>query len=451
MTTATADSTGAAGPLNKIQVLSWSLWDFGSAAFNAVLVTFIFSVYLVDSVGAEITDPFSSAQWLSIGLAAAGVLVAAVTPVLGQRADLRGTRRRSVAVWTYLTVVLMAALFFVRNDAEWYFFLGVAILALASVTFEFAEVNYFAQLPQISTKNTVGTISGFGWALGYVGGIVLLLICYVGFVAGEGETRGLLSLPVDGGMNIRLVAVFAAVWFGLSAVALLVTVPEISPSGEEPDSFTGSYRRLFREIGQLWRVDRNAIYFLISSAIFRDGLAGVFTYGAILGVSVYGLAPADVLIFGIAANVTAAAGAAVGGLLDDRLGPKTVIAGSLLALIASGTTMFFLDGQLAFWICGLLLCLFVGPAQSASRSFLVRVSPAGRDGQMFGFYATTGRAISWMSPLAFFLFVSLGGGDRWGVLGIVFILAVGLLALLRVRQPGLDERRERTAKVVAGA
>lgn len=435
--------------VNKIQVLSWSLWDFGSAAFNAVLVTFIFSVYLVDSVGAHITHPFTAAQWLSLGLATAGVVVAGVTPVLGQRADLRGTRRRSVTVWTYVTVVLMAVLFFVRNNADWYFFLGLTVLAVASVTFEFAEVNYFAQLSQISTRNTVGKISGFGWASGYVGGIFLLLLCYVGFVAGDGTTRGLLGIPVEGGLNIRLVAVMAALWFGLSAIALILTVPEITPSGEKRDSVAGSYRRLFHELAQLWRADRNAIHFLIASAVFRDGLAGVFTYGAILGVSVYGLAPADVLIFGIAANVTSALGAAIGGFLDDLLGPKPVIMGSLLALIISGTTMFFLDGPLAFWICGLLLCLFVGPAQSASRSFLLRVSPSGRDGQMFGFYATTGRAISWLSPVAFFLFVSIGGGDdRWGVLGIVTILALGLLVMLRVHEPDFTARTVRAEHVL---
>lgn len=435
--------------LNKCQVLSWSLWDFGSAAFNAVLVTFIFSVYLVDSVGADITAPFTAAQWLSVALGAAGVGIAAITPVLGRRADLKGTRRRSVVLWTYVTVALMAALFFVRNDAPGYFWLGLVILAVASVTFEFAEVNYFAQLTQISTKKTLGKVSGFGWALGYVGGIALLLLCYVGFVAGEGDTRGIFDIPTDGGLNIRLVALLAAAWFGLSALSLMFTVPEIKPSGEENATFLDSYRHLFHEMRLLWEVDRNAIFFLIASAVFRDGLAGVFTYGAILGVSVYGLSPGDVLIFGIAANVTAAIGAMVGGLLDDLFGPRLVIIASLFALITSSGVMFFLDGPTAFWICGLILCFFVGPAQSSSRTFLVRVSPEGRDGQMFGFYAMTGRAISWMAPIAFFVFVFLGGGeDRFGILGIASILLIGLLLMLRVRQPALAERTDRRAKLL---
>ena len=156
----------------KTQVFAWAMWDFGSAAFNAVLVTFIFSVYLVDSVGADISGPLTSSQWLSVALAVAGVTIAAVTPVMGQRADIKGTRKQSVGIWTFTTVALMLAMYFVRNDADWYFWLGLVLLAVGSVTFEFAEVNYYAQLSQISTEKTVGRVSGFGWAMGYVGGII---------------------------------------------------------------------------------------------------------------------------------------------------------------------------------------------------------------------------------------------------------------------------------------
>lgn len=423
-------------------VLAWGLWDWGSAAFNAVLVTFIFAVYLTDSVGQNVTGLFTPAQYYGFAIGMAGALIAVLTPVMGQRADLRGTRRRSLGIWTFLTVTLMASLFLVRDDAAFYFWLGVLIMAVASITFEIAEVNYFAQITQISTPETVGRVSGFGWSMGYVGGIVLLLACYFGFVAGEGETRGLLNLPTEGGLNIRLVAVFAALWFAVSALPVLFRVPEIRPSGEQADSFLGSYRRLFRDLKSLWQEDRNAVYFLLSSAVFRDGLAGVFTFGAILAVSVYGLSAGDVLLFGVAANVTAALGSVLGGWLDDRLGPKPVIFGSLGIMIAVGVILLFVDGPRGFWVFGLILCTFVGPAQSAARSFLSRVAPEHRAGQMFGLYAMTGRAVSWLAPVAFSAFVFLGGGDdRYGILGIVTVLAVGAALLTRVRDPHTGTRR----------
>ncbi|HZK32651.1 MAG TPA: MFS transporter [Corynebacterium sp.] len=425
-------------------VVAWGLWDWGSAALNAVLITFIFSVYLTDSVGQTIGDSVTvlgveisatPAQWYGWAMAAAGVAIALVAPVMGQRADVRGTRRRSLGVWTGVTVALMAGLAFIRNDDQLYFWLGITVLAVASVTFEIAEVNYFAMLRQISTRATVGTVSGFGWAMGYFGGIVLLLACYLGFVAGEGETRGALGLPVAGGVNIRMVALFAAVWFFLFALPVLFRVPEIPPTGEPKTGFRESYRTLFRDLGELWRSDRNSVYFLISSAVYRDGLAGVFTFGAILAVSVYGFAPGDVLLFGVAANVVSALGALAGGWLDDKLGPKPVILFSLGAMIAAALTLFFVSGPTMFWVFGLVLCLFVGPAQSASRTFLTRVSPADRDGQLFGLYATTGRAVSWMTPLMFGWFVGWFGGDRAGIIGIGVVLLVGALLLLRVRSP----------------
>ncbi len=428
-------------------VTAWALWDLGSAAFNAVLVTFIFSVYLTDSVGATIDSRFTPTQWYGWAMGAAGVAIALITPIMGQRSDRRGTRKRAVGMWTYVTVALMLCLFLIRNDDQLYFWLGLAIMGLASITFEFAEVNYFAQLRQVSTKDTVGRVSGFGWAMGYFGGIVVLLLCFVGFVAGEGGTRGLFDIPVEGGLNIRLVAVFAAAWFAVSAIPLLIRVPEIAPApGAAPTGVVEQYRQLWRDIRALWRADSNALRFLIASAIFRDGLAGVFTFGAVLAVSVYGLSTSEVLIFGVGANIVAALGAVVGGLLDDRIGPKPVILGSLVLMIAIAVTLFFVEGPDGFWIFGLLLCLFVGPAQSAARSFLARATPPAHEGQMFGLYATTGRAVSWLSPIMFGLFVSLAGGDdRGGILGIGLVLLIGALLLIPVKDPVRDLPVEKPA------
>ncbi|APT91936.1 membrane protein [Corynebacterium phocae] len=418
---------------DRLTVLSWALWDWGSAAFNAVLVTFIFAVYLTDSVGKQIDSQFTPAQWLSLSLTLAGLVIFAVTPVLGQRSDRKGTRRRELALWSAVTFVIMASLFFIRNDAPVYFWLGLAGMALGSISIQFAEVNYFAQLNQVSTESNVGRISGLGWSAGYFGGIVLLLICYFGFVSGDG---GLLGLSTEGGWNIRLVALVAALWFGLSAIPVIARVPEITPSGEPVGSFTDSYRELFRSLRELWEDDRNALYFLFASAVFRDGLSAVFSFGAVLGVSVYGLSSGDVLIFGVAANVAAALGAVVGGLIDDRIGPKIIIMTCLFILTAMAGVMYIAHGPTAFWICGIILCLCVGPAQSSARAFLARVAPVGREGQMFGLYATTGRAVSWLTPLLFGVFVSLmGQGDRGGVLAIGAVLLVGALILIPVRDP----------------
>lgn len=418
---------------DRLTVAAWALWDWGSAAFNAVLVTFIFSVYLTDSVGQQIESQFTPAQWLSWSMAVAGLVIFAVTPIMGQRSDRLGTRRRALGFWSLLTFLVMASLFFIRNDAPLYFWLGLAGLAVGSVTIQFAEVNYFAQLNQVATEDNVGRVSGLGWSAGYFGGIVLLLVCYFGFVAGEG---GALGLSTEGGWNIRLVALLAALWFGVSSIPVMLRVPEIAPSGNTTGGVAASYRELWRTLRSLWSEDRNAFAFLFASAIFRDGLSAVFSFGAVLGVSVYGLSPGDVLMFGVAANIAAALGAVVGGLIDDHVGPKAIILTCLAILTTMAGVMYVAQGATAFWICGLILCLCVGPAQASARGFLARVAPPGREGELFGLYATTGRAVSWLTPFLFGVFVSvIGQGDRGGVLAIGLVLLLGALVLIPVKDP----------------
>ncbi|MDO4761033.1 MAG: MFS transporter [Corynebacterium sp.] len=418
---------------DKTTVLCWALWDMGSAAFNAVLVTFVFSVYLISSVGENINSRFSASSWYSLAIAAGGIAIALLAPVLGQRSDARGTRRKSVRRWTTVTFLLMLTLFFIRDDAPMYFWVGISIMAIASVTYELAEVSYFAMLNQISTEKNVGRISGFGWSLGYFGGIILLAICYFGFIAGDG---GLFAFPTEGGFNVRMVAIFAAAWFIIFCLPVMFRVPEVPPN---PSIMSGgvktSYVELFRTIATLWRKQRSSVFFLISSAIFRDGVAAVFTFGAILAVSVFGLSASDVLVFGIAANLIAGFGALGAGYLDDKFGPKPVILVSLVSMVITAGILFVVEGPKNFWIFGLILCLFVGPIQSSSRTFLSRMAPAGHEGQMFGLYATTGRAVSWLAPLAFTAFVWIFGTDRAGILGIGLVLLAGAGVLIFVREP----------------
>jgi len=199
--------------------------------------------------------------------------------------------------------------------------------------------------------------------------------------------------------------------------------------------FAGAYRTLWREVRSEWRRDRNVIYYLLASAVFRDGLTGIFAFGAVLGVSVYGVSQADVLIFGVCVSVVAAVGAAAGGLLADRAGPKPVITCSLAAMLAVALVLLNGSGTLVFWVCGLALCLFVGPILASARALMLRLAAPGKAGVAFGLYTTTGRAASFLAPWMFFTFVDLFGTDRAGLGGLCVVLAAGLLAMLAVRVP----------------
>lgn len=438
--------TAVGHPGDRGGVIAWSLWDWGSAAFNAVITTFVFSVYLVDGVGDDLPGRISASSWLGWSLGAGAVVIAVIAPALGRRSDAGGHRKRALVVLTLAVVALTATLFFVKDDYHYLWF-GLLVLSVATVLFELASVPYFAMLRQVSTPDNVGRVSGLGWAFGYLGGIVLLLICYFGFIAGDGDTRGLLGITTDDGLYIRVIALLSALWFLVFALPLFFKVPEL-PAEASPVSERGSivdaYRDLWRDIRRMWHEDRQTLKFLVASAFYRDGLAGVFTFGAIIAVSVYGIDKADVLLFGVAANVIAAAGAFGAGRVDDKIGPRPVIIGSLVAMLAAGTVLLFVSGPLMFWIFGLILCTFVGPAQSASRTFLTRITDVGKEGQNFGLYAMTGRAVSFLAPTLFGLFAAVGGDDRWGIVGIMLVLALGLFLLLQV-----PARIEDRARVVA--
>ncbi len=215
-----------------------------------------------------------------------------------------------------------------------------------------------------------------------------------------------------------------------------------------------------RRIKAIYRTSPHTIYFLLASAVFRDGLAAVFTFGGIIAAGTFGFELKDVIFFAIFGNVVAAVGAVLGGFLDDRIGPKAVIIGSLVGLLAAGTVILVLGngnhsffgmdwaGTTTFWIFGLFLCLFVGPAQSSSRAYLARLAPHGESGELFGLYATTGRAVSFLAPALFTLCIAVaaplvepGEAQRWGILGIMVVLLAGPAAPAPGQGPGQDRNR----------
>lgn len=446
-----AASTAVPHATNRRAVRAWALWDWGSAAFNAVVTTFVFSTYLASSLFVDpavvaaadgnTDDPAlvralaENASLVGVALMIAGIAVAALAPVLGQRSDGTGRRKLWLGINTGVVVLAMAAMVFVEGLPA-YLVLGATLLAVGNVFFEFASVNYYAMLTQVSTRENIGRVSGFGWGMGYVGGIVLLLILLVLFIQnfGDPDAGGLLAVPEDGGLNIRLAVLASAVWFAAFAIPVLLRVPEVPAQRRNVRvGFFRSYAVLWGTLRSLWRDSRQVLLFLAASAVFRDGLAGVFTFGAIIAAQVFGFSSTEVLYFAVAANVVAGISTMVSGRLDDRFGPKRVITIALIGLIVAGTAVLFIGtSQAAFWVAGLLLTMFVGPVQSASRSFLARVTPEGREGEMFGLYATTGRAVSFLAPGLFALFVGITGDTRLGILGIVLVLAAGLALLIPV-------------------
>lgn len=432
-----ADSAVAPSP-PRSKIAAWALWDCGSTGLNAIVATFVFSVYLTGTVGVGLPGDTSPASWLGRALTVSGLAVAFLAPIIGVVVQVPRRRRVALTVLTGLAVTFTASMAFIRADPS-YLAAGLALLALTAACGDLASVPYNAMLRQLSTPQTAGRISGLGWAAGFTGSVLLLLLIYTGFIMGDGPTRGLLQVSAEDGWNVRAAMLMAAGWLSVLALPLLWTAHTLGggagDDGDSPGVF-GAYRRLWADLRAEWRRDRNFVYYLLVSAVFRDGLAGIFAFSAVLGVSVYGISQADVLVFGVIASTIAAVGAILGGRLDDRIGAKPVIVASLSALLAVGVALLALSGPVVFWVCGLGLALFVGPIQSAARTLLLRMTAEGKEGVAFGLYTMTGRAVAFVAPWLFFVFVDIFHADRAGLGGVLLVVAAGLVGMLMVRVDG---------------
>jgi UMF1 family MFS transporter len=233
-------------------------------------------------------------------------------------------------------------------------------------------------------------------------------------------------------MTFRLIAVAGVVWALVFAWPLFKNVPDVSTSVRARASFFAAYGELFRTVRGVYRDQRPTFWFLISSAVFRDGLSGVFAFGAIIGSAAFGFSGLEMLIFGIAANLVAGIATIVVGRFDDRFGPRRVIIVALTTLLIAGSAVVALHslGPVVYWIGGLILCCTVGPAQSAARSYLARRIPAGHESEIFGLYATTGKAASFMAPAMWTLFITILGATIWGTLGILLVVLAGLVLFI---------------------
>ncbi|MBU6143888.1 MAG: MFS transporter [Acidobacteria bacterium] len=419
-------------PNSKLKTFSWMLWDWAEQPYPTIMQTFIFPVYLANAVATTAQQPDQSIAW---ALGIAGLIVAVIAPALGRRSDNNGRRKFWLVINTFVLVGITAGSFFVEPKPE-FFILGLVLYGLGSVVQESAFVNYYAMLKGVTNERNMGRISGFAWALGYVGGIILLLVCLIAFDPAN---------PTEGSLNIRMIFIFAAIWILVFSIPLMLFVPEISKKEKlEKESILQSWVNVFRDLSKLRKQAPETLKFLIASAIYRDGLAGVFSLGAVLGTYAFGFTTASIIMYGVAANIVAALGAIVGGWLDDRIGSRNIIAICLGGMVLAGSALFIFSGMgpNAYWIFGLTLSLFVGPAQASSRTFVSRFTPEGREGEVFGLYQLTGRAVSFLSPSLWGLFIGIAVAVQqttdpmkttiYGIWGIVLILVVGLFLLLRV-------------------
>ena len=405
-------------------IWSWCLYDWANSAFTTLVVTFIYSAYFT---AAFADDPGRGTALWSRGITASALVIAALAPIAGALAD-RGGRRRYLILCSLLCVAATAALTFVRPDQANAVVIALGVFVVANVAFELGLVFYNAFLPAIAAPERIGRVSGYGWGLGYVGGLLALVAALVVFVP---ETPPF-GIPTAGGFNLRATNLLVAGWFLLFSIPAFVWLRDESAAAGRLD-VGRAFRDLAATVRHLRRY-RQVGLFLLARLFYNDGLVTIFAFGGIYAVGTFGFGFEDLVTFGIVINVGAGLGALAFGFVDDRIGGKATIGLSVAALAAATLLAAVAQTRTAFWAAAVLVGVFAGPNQSASRSLMARFVPAKHESEFFGFFAFSGKVTSFLGP-ALLGVLSDVYSQRVGVASLLVFFLAGGLILRRV-----DER-----------
>jgi UMF1 family MFS transporter len=408
-------------------VLAWALYDWANSAFPTIVSTFVIAAYFARGVAPDPATGQAQWGWMQ---AAAGLAIAILSPVLGAIADAGGRRRLMLALFTVLAAALTALVWFARPDPANTLFL-LACVGAATVAYEIATVFYNAMLPQVAPPEKIGRVSGLGWGLGYAGGLTCLALCLLLLIRPDPSPLGLDRASAE---HVRATAVLAALWMMVFALPLLLALPD--PRGPRPGWGESAARGLAEIAGLLRALPRAPRLgrFLLARLFYTDGLNTLFAFGAIYAAGAFGMGLDQILIFGIAMNVTAGLGAAGFALVEDRIGSRTTVLLALAAMVVLGAALLLAGSVTWFWIFALTLGLFFGPAQAASRAFMARIAPPGELAAHFGLFAVSGRITGFIGPAVLAAVTAATGSQRAGMATILVFLAVGALIFATVRE-----------------
>ena len=408
-------------------VRSWISYDWAISAFNTLVGTFIYNTYFARTFAPS--EEMGMALW-SRGVIATAILVAILSPILGAVADRSGRRRRYLVLMTLICAGFTVLLTFVSPTHSHAVLKALTIYVIANVAFELATVLYNSFLPELVSEDRIGRVSGYGWGIGYIGGLVVMGVALLLFV--EDATRLPFLSTVDG-FNFRATNILVAVWVVVFSIPMFLFVHEQRKETTKPD-VAGAFRELRRTFVEVRRY-REIVKFLVARLIYNDGLVTVFIFGAMYAQATFGFDGSEVLVFGIVLNVVAGLGALGFGFVDDKLGGKNTLLITLAGLITATTLAVAAPNRTWFWVAGVLIGIFVGPNQSASRSLMGRFVPERHKGEFFGFFAFSGKVTSFMGPMLLGALV-VPFGMRVAVASLLGFFIVGALILMTVDEKG---------------
>ena len=406
---------------SRLMIGSWACYDFANSPFTTLVLTFVYATYFTQAIA---TDPITGTVLWSRAIALSALIAGVCSPILGFFADRLGYRKNWLIFFTVMCAAATVGLYGVLPGQVT---TALILIVIANTAYELAMVFYNAFLPDITPVERIGRISGYGWGLGYLGGLLVLIFVLIAFVQPDVPWFGVTKID---GQNIRATNIVVAAWLVVFSVPFVLWVPEVKPSiSHRKIHFLSSLSQLqitFRRILKFKEVCR----FLMARFIFNNGLVTIFLFGGIYAAESFGFTLQEVLIFGIALNVTAGFGAFLMGYLDDLFGGKKTIIISLVGLILAVALAVLTSSKLMLWVSGMVIGVFSGPNQSASRSLMARLVPSDSQAQFFGFYAFSGKFTAFLGPLLFGIVTQWTGSQRWGLSVVLVMLFLGMLIML---------------------
>ncbi len=406
-------------PASRRQIFAWSLFDFANTAFYVVILTVGYPLYFKHVVAAS----HHQADFLwGLSFSISMLCVALLSPILGAVADYGAGKKRFLFLFTYLCIAATIGTFFVEADMV---LMGMLFVILANIGFEAGLVFYDAFLPEITTERSLGRVSGYGFAMGYIGSLVTLAVSFP-LLKGGFATENLLSY--------RLTFLIAAGLFAIFSAPLFLFLPDRQLRERFRLRLVGAgFQRLKSTFAEFQHY-RNVARFLLSYFIYIDAVNTIIVFSTIFASETLKMEPAEIVIFFAVVQTSAILGSAIFGILADKFGQKRILTVSLLMWLLITLIAYFTESKTVFYLLGILAGVAMGSSQSTSRSLFSLLIPPEKKTEFFGFYSFFGKASAILGP-ALFGFVSSYVNQRVAILSVGLLLLVGVLLLGRVSEP----------------
>lgn len=415
-------------PVPKREVLAWCFFDFANSSFTTLIVTVAYSIYFAQVVA----KGYQAEQLWGWGYSGSMLIIAILSPWLGAVADCSAKKKQFLIAFTALCVIGTAALIIVEEGD---IIQGLVLFALANTGFNGGLAFYNAFLLEISDSSNIGRISGYGWALGYIGGLLCLGLAYP-LLKGGFEPDNLL--------NFRLSFLLTAIFFLISSIPTFLILKEraLARALKEGETYwSHGIKRLGDTLHEMRRF-RELIKYLAGYLLYTDGINTVIVFSSIFANKVLNFSPKEIIIYFFVTQITAALGAYVFGFITDRIGAKRTISITLVIWIIVAFCAYLVQTKAQFYILGLVAGVALGSNQSASRVLLGLLTPAGKSAEFFGLFSLTGKFAAILGPLVYGYVTVITGTQRIAVLTIGIFFLAGFILLQTVREErGIESAR----------